>query len=38
MLVIEILFSNKSIKELNIGNNYLDHDGIIVYIYIYKEI
>lgn len=29
MLVIEMLFQNKSLLELNLANNGINHDGII---------
>ena len=29
MLIIEMLFQNKSLIELNLSNNGIDHDGII---------
>lgn len=34
MSIIEMLFNNKTLIELNLANNNIDHDGIIV-IYIY---
>ena len=29
MLIFEMLFQNKSLTELNLGNNGINHDGII---------
>ena len=29
MMIIEMLFQNKSLIELNLGNNGINHDGII---------
>lgn len=31
MSIIEMLFNNKALLELNLGNNNIDHDGVIVY-------
>ena len=36
MSIGEVLFHNNILLELNLGNNGIDHDGIIVY-FIYKN-
>ena len=30
MSIVEMLFNNKTILELNLANNGIDHDGVIV--------
>lgn len=32
MSIVEMLFNNKTILELNLANNAIDHDGVIVKI------
>lgn len=29
MMIVEMLFINKTLCELNLGNNSIDHDGMI---------
>jgi hypothetical protein len=36
MLIIELLFQNKSLIELNLGNNWINHDGIIVILLLFN--
>jgi hypothetical protein len=30
MAIVEMLFNNKTLIELNLANNGIDHDGVIV--------
>ena len=32
MAIVEMLFNNKTLIELNLANNGIDHDGVIVLI------
>lgn len=35
MAIVEMLFNNKTLIELNLANNGIDHDGIIVIMILY---